>query len=577
MERGLLAREHGQTFEEEYRIVRPDGDVRYVHDRAEVAHDEQGRATYFFGTLQDITERKLAAEALQESARRLQQVINTVPEGVVLLNNNNGSSYRILSANPTGAKQLADLVGVHVGERLMHLAGRSLQELLNSPPQGLWHELETWGRSFEVIARPLRGGTATGELKSVSGEGWVMVIHETTQQREFERRIQQQEQLAAGIAHDFNNILAAIVLYVQMLGRTAELTSREREYLSIIDHQAKHAAQLIQQILDFSRRSVLERKALDLLPLLKEHVKMLKRILPENIRVALACEPGVYVIKADPTRIQQMLTNLALNARDAMPEGGTLTFGLQEMQVGNRKSRIAAGTPPEMEAGSWTRITVSDTGTGMAPEVAAHLFEPFFTTKEPGVGTGLGLAQVHGIVGAHEGHVEVETAVGKGTSVSIYLPETKLAAGTLPWAECQMPVQQGSGEQILVVEDDPVTRKALAESLEMLNYRVLTASNGEEALVTLAQSQSEDVRLVLSDIVMPDMGGLTLLRALHERDIDVGVVLLTGHPLENELQTLREQRGEASEKLLDWVLKPLSLEQLAEVVARVLSKGWERT
>jgi two-component system cell cycle sensor histidine kinase/response regulator CckA len=218
-----------------------------------------------------------------------------------------------------------------------------------------------------------------------------------------------------------------------------------------------------------------------------------------------------------------------------------------------------------MDPGEWVQVTISDTGTGIPPDVLPHIFDPFFTTKAPGEGSGLGLAQVHGIVGQHGGRIDVESHVGKGTTFTIYLPAfsahppersdvSELESLALP---------TGKGESILVVEDNAVVREALVESLELLNYRTREATNGQEALAMLEQ-HSDDIDLLLSDVVMPGMGGVALLHALKERGLAVKVVMITGHLLEKELDELRAQG------MADWLHKPPELEKLAEVVARVL-------
>jgi two-component system cell cycle sensor histidine kinase/response regulator CckA len=207
-------------------------------------------------------------------------------------------------------------------------------------------------------------------------------------------------------------------------------------------------------------------------------------------------------------------------------------------------------------------MTVSDTGTGIPPDALPHIFEPFFTTKAP-LGSGLGLAQVHGIVGSHEGRIDVETQVGKGTTFTIYLPVYLSEPSPLLSRAELSELPTGQGETILVVEDNAVVQKALADSLELLNYQVRKASNGQEALAVLEQRKGE-IALVLSDVVMPRMSGIALLHAMRERGLVVRVVMLTGHPLKKEMERLR------AHGMTDWLPKPPQLEQLAEVVARAL-------
>jgi two-component system cell cycle sensor histidine kinase/response regulator CckA len=548
-------------YQVEKRLFNRGGDIIWTSLGISIIRDVTGEPQTALVMMKDITERKLAAEErerllaqIQGQAQRMQQILETVPEGVLLLD----ADEQIALVNPVAARDLLALADARTGDTLTHLGGRPLADLLTSPPKGLWHEVEADDRSFQVIARPIENGPTPA--------GWVVVIRDVTQQRQIQQRVQQQErlaavgQLAAGIAHDFNNIMATIVLYAQMTERTPTSPDRIRERMRTIDQQAKHAANLIQQILDFSRRAMLERLPLDLVPFLKEQVQLLERTLPENIAIAMDYGTDEYTVHADPTRIQQVVMNLALNARDAMPEGGDLRIGLG-------RTELEPGDPPplpEMGAGEWIQMTVSDTGTGIPPDVLSHVFDPFFTTKGPGEGSGLGLAQVHGIVGAHEGYIDVQSRINQGTVFTIYLPGLPAHPSETP-AQTLQPLVKGRGEIILVVEDNATTREALVESLELLNYGVLEATNGQEALMMLEQ-YDEKIALVLSDVVMPELGGIALLRTLRERGLSVPVVMLTGHPLEREMEDLRT-RG-----MTDWLPKPPRLRQLSDVVARALGR-----
>ena len=497
-------------------------------------------------------------EKTQEQARQVQQIVDTVPEGMLLLD----ADLRVALANPLAREYLAVLADANVGDTLTQLGGRPLAELLTSPPQGLWHEVEIDGPPhgvFEMIARPMEAGP--------ENEGWVLVIRDVTREREIQQRIQQRDrlaavgQLAAGIAHDFNNIMAVIVLYTRMGLSLPDVPPQIRERLTTIDRQATRATDLVQQILDFSRRAVLERRPMDLVTFLKEQVRLLERTLPESIKIDLTYGMGEHMVNADPTRMQQVIMNLALNARDAMPEGGELHIGLE--RIGIEPGELSP--LPEMEAGEWVRVTVTDTGTGIPPDVLPRIFEPFFTTRAP-LGTGLGLAQVYGIVKQHEGHVDVTTKVGEGTTFVFYLPALPVSQPEESRLSKMPDLLKGQGETILVVEDNAVMREALADGLEMLNYQSLEAENGREALATF-ERHGDEIALVLSDLVMPEMGGIMLFHALRQRNPAVRVVILTGYPLAEEDGELRAQG------IADWIQKPVDLEQLAEVMDRVLKKG----
>jgi signal transduction histidine kinase len=411
-------------------------------------------------------------------------------------------------------------------------------------------------RTFEVATRPVEAGPASN--------GWVLMIRDVTAELMAQQQLQRQErlaaigQLAAGIAHDFNNIMSVVTVYVQLLEAMPELGERARERLRIIDRQALRATDMIRQILDFSRRSVIEPQTIDLLPLLVEQIKLLEWTLGENIEIALTHSAGPFMVHADGTRLAQVIMNLSINARDAMPEGGRLAFDLEYVVTTSRKNAPL----PSMGVGEWVRLTVADTGVGMAPSILQHIFEPFYTTKEPGRGTGLGLPQVHGIIGQHGGYIDVASQKGAGTRITIYLPAVSLLAVDARDLRAPAELPQGRGETVLLVEDEPVLRESMADLLMLWNYKVVKAANGQQALDILSANQQ--VALVLTDVVMPVMGGIGLLKQMRQRKLTTPVVIVTGHPLRDELEGLR-QLG-----LTAWLNKPPSTAQLAHTLAQVL-------
>ncbi len=396
--------------------------------------------------------------------------------------------------------------------------------------------------------------------------GTMGISRDITEQRRMEEAMRRQERLAAvgrlagGIAHDFNNLLASIILYTQLpLNRRHELSPRVVRSLETILEESNRAADLVQQVLDFGRRAMLETEPLDLVCFIDRVMEVMRRTIPENIELTLELCPGPCVIEADATRIQQALINLAVNARDAMPDGGQLRIAVCPLGVG------PGDTPPvpEMEPGSWACITVSDTGHGMTEEVQGRLFEPFFTTKGPGEGTGLGLSQVFGIVSMHHGHIDVETAPGDGATFRLYLP---CVDGGLQEHEAA-PTSElavGQSEQVILVEDAIELRAAIQDFLETLGYRVQTADNGEQALRLLEKDRPA---LLITDIVMPRMGGKELLRRTRARYPDLPVIAMTGYILETDLQTLLDDGFDAV------LSKPFDIEDLISVIRRELDGG----
>ncbi len=485
-------------------------------------------------------------QRVQTQAQLVQQMIETITDGALLINRQG----EILLANPAGRSFLACL-GHREDELLQHLDKRPLQEFLTPPPPGSSHELIVDGYIFEVEVQPTAG----------QPEGWVLIATDVTEQRNRRRFEEAQErlatvgQLAAGIAHDFGNVLGAILLYAQSLEQIPHLLPRQRQAVSTIQQQAKHAGNLIRQILDFSRQSIMERLPLDLLLLVKEHTKLLEHILPETIRVEFVYEQGDFVVNADPTRIQQVLMNLSINARDSMPAGGVLRFGLEQIRVLPDKPSPL----PDMAVGEWIAIAVQDSGTGIDSADLPHIFTPFYTTKEVGRGTGLGLAQVYGIIKQHGGDVQITSHSQQGSTFTIYLPSHHGEMDDNPQERKGVLSARGK-ERILVVEDNEAIRMALFDGLESLGYEVTVANDGTEALERLAEEQKDAFALVISDVVMPRMGGVELSRYLRQHHPDLPVLLVTGHPLDGDTD---------GGKGIEWMQKPFELAALAEKISQL--------
>jgi signal transduction histidine kinase len=359
----------------------------------------------------------------EEQARQVQQIIDTVPEGVLLLD----EEKRFILTNPAAQRFLYQLTGAHHPDQpLSSLAGYSVDDILSLYTSVPWHEITIEGppkRIFEIAAHPLEIGTQS--------PGWVVVLRDVTSEREIQAQVYLQErlvtvgQLAAGISHDFNNILAAILVYVDLVCLDPNLSPSSQKQLDIIQNQIRRATGLVRQILDFSRSSAIEQSNLDLYSFIKELEGLLEHILPENIQLELDCSPGQYTIRADPMRLQQAFMNLYLNARDAMPGGGKFIFRLDRftLEPGERPPY------PDLLPGEWIGIRVQDTGVGIPANVLPHIFDPFFTTKPVGKGTGLGLAQAYGIIKQHGGSIDVQSQEGEGTTFSIYFPALETENG----------------------------------------------------------------------------------------------------------------------------------------------------
>lgn len=397
-------------------------------------------------------------------------------------------------------------------------------------------------------------------------EETIAELRQTQAQLVQQERLAAVGQLAAGIAHDFNNILAVITLYIDMSLHNPNLPPVLKDRLEVVNRQTKRAAHLVQQILDFGRRAVLQTRSVALALFMQEQVDLWCRTIPESIKIYFQDETtGECIVHADPTRLQQLFTNLVLNARDAMPDGGDLHINLAQFYLGSGDTAPL----PDMVVGKWVRVTVSDSGTGIADKTLPYIFEPFFTTKEPGMGSGLGLAQVYGIAKQHNGYVDVQTAEGEGTTFTIYLPLLVVPQAVKTEAVASSALLQGHGETILIVEDNAVLREGLADTLTALNYHVLTAANGREALTLLEKDAADGgaeqpIALVLSDLVMPDIGGQVLLQTMRQRGLTIPFLILSGHP-----RNVKQQSPQM-EAVTGWLLKPIGAKELAMAVARAL-------
>ncbi len=507
----------------------------------------------------EISGRQVIEEAMRKSEELLKGLVEHLPDGVCLLR----PDKQLILANKLGEAYLTSLAEYRADESIASLGGHEIERLLKPREDGLAHELVLEGSTEKIFE--VECHTTGSELEDV---GWLVVIRDVTRERETQLRIQLRDrlaavgQLAAGIAHDFNNLLTVITGFADLLKMRKDTPESIKDTLKTIVTQGDRAAQLIRQILDFSRKTVAQRQPIDLASFLKEAIKMLERTLPETMRVTTELGETHCVVEGNLTQLQQVVTNLAVNARDAMPDGGDLRIQLSRLRLGSGESmsvRPHSRTSPNVTSGDWIVLAVSDTGSGMTPDVKDHLFEPFFTTKSQGEGTGLGLAQVYGIVKQHEGYIDVESDLGKGTTFRIYLPEVAGEGAPLEVSESR--ILSGSGETILVVEDEDDVLNVLKTMLEGLNYKVLSARDGLQAL-SLFDEHEDSIRLVLTDMVMPGMGGKKLVEALKARNPDLRIVVMTGYRA--------GMRGEISEQVDGLLEKPMRLEQVARALRNAL-------
>ncbi|MBX0329195.1 PAS domain S-box protein [Oscillochloris sp. ZM17-4] len=384
-------------------------------------------------------------------------------------------------------------------------------------------------------------------------------LQATQQQLLQQERLAAVGQIAAGIAHDFNNILTCILSYTELLQMSPETPEALQSDLETIKESSQRAAHLVRQLLDFSRKTIRHLRQLKLDTFARETVSFLARVIPEHIQITLTVAPGDYLIEADPTQMQQVITNLAVNARDAMPNGGELRIGLARIVC---QGDTCCSVCHQPITGEWVQLNITDTGSGIPADILPRIFEPFFTTKDVGKGVGLGLSQVYGIMKQQRGHTSVESQVGKGTTFTVYLPPS--AAKEIPATTEPTHITKGQGETILLVEDEPSVLAVTTAMLQQLGYQVRVASNGLEA-VSLLDVYHDDVALVLSDMVMPDMDGAALFRHLKVKTPQIKMIIMSGYPLGETGVSLLQQG------VVAWFEKPIPFGQLSATVSRVLS------
>jgi PAS domain S-box-containing protein len=396
------------------------------------------------------------------------------------------------------------------------------QDVFAEPEEGLrllhkWQltaeieeEVQWKRRDQRLITVRLSGRVLRTENQRAAG--LEVIAENITERRALEEQLRQAQkieavgQLAGGMAHEFNNYLGIILGYSELLLEEAGTTEGLRRNVAEIKAATQRAASVTRQLLALSRRQVLEPKVLDVNAVVWETHKLLRRLIPGNIDLVPVLEPNLQPVKVDPAQIQQILINLVVNARDAMPQGGKVVIETANVELDEEY----AGRHIEVQPGSYVMLAVSDNGSGIDEQTKARIFEPFFTTKQEGKGTGLGLSTVYGIVRQSGGHITVESALREGTRFRIYLPPT--AAAELKVEDETPPMQPeilSGTETVLVVEDEPALRRLISVSLEKRGYTVLAAEDGTEA-IRILENNSGEIDLVVSDIMMPKLNGLEL-------------------------------------------------------------------
>jgi len=410
-------------------------------------------------------------------------------------------------------------------------------------------------RMAELFASPMPGGKAILYLVDVSEQKALETKFAQSQ------KMQAVGQLAGGVAHDFNNLLTVIIGNCEFLLMRHQAGDPSFKEINEVHQNALRAAALVSQLLAFSRKQTMQPKALVLGDVIGELAQMLRRLVGEGIALNVERDSDLWTVHADEAQLSNAIINLVVNARDAMPSGGTVAIKTVNQTVNKSSALGTAIMPP----GDYVRIEVSDTGTGMSQEVQSKIFDPFFTTKPVGQGTGLGLATVYGIVKQTGGFITVDSEVGKGTSFNIYLPRLRADAAAAPVEVVAAPTRDVTGQDtILLVEDEEAVRSFAARALRMRGYNVLEAGGGEEAL-EIVKSEAHTIHLIITDVVMPSMDGPTMVRHVKQLKPDLRVIFMSGYAEE------AFRRNDQSSEDIHFLPKPFGLKQLAAKVKEVLS------
>ena len=554
-------------------VLTRSGVERLIEWRNTVLRDDAGHVTGTFSSGTDITERNQAVEALRTAEERMRFALQSADVGIWDMD------------CTTGALRWSETSEAHYGLKPGSFQGTFDAFVERVHPDDRESVLETFGKAmrggtdFSVLHRTI---WPDGSVHWLSGAGRILLDEhgkplrgvgislDVTDRRTLEAQYQQAQKmeaigrLAGGVAHDFNNLLTVISGYCELL--LADYTPEDPHHADIVEIQKAgvRATALTRQLLAFSRKQIIEPKVLDLNKLVDDLRGMLGRLIGEDVKVELDLLPDLALVTADPGQVEQIVMNLAVNARDAMPKGGTLTIETANVELDQHYARAHHAVKP----GRYVVLSVTDTGSGMTPQVQARLFEPFFTTKEPGKGTGLGLATVYGIVTRSGGSVAVYSEVGRGTSFKVYFPQSD-AADVIEPAPALVAKPRAGTQTVLVVEDEAGLRALAKKLLQRQGYAALVAADADEALRLIEQQPSIDV--LLTDVVMPGVSGPDLTRRLAELRPALKVIYMSGYTEEAIVQHGVLKPGIA------FLHKPFTSQTLGGKIREVLSNDTGRS
>jgi two-component system, cell cycle sensor histidine kinase and response regulator CckA len=557
----------GQIWRGEIINRRKDGTIYFEEMSVTPVRSGRGEPTHFVAIKQNITSRKQAEDALRQAEEKYRGMFEDAVVGIYRTT----PAGKVLSAN----RALAQMCGYDAPEQLIANINDVGRDLYHNPKmrESFTRQLMETGvvRNFEYQIRRRDGRLIwllqTGRvLKNDKGEAlfYEGTVHDITERKVLEEQLRQSQKmeavgrLAGGVAHDFNNALGVIMGYGELLDLNLPPDDPMHKHAKEIIKAGQRAASLTRQLLAFSRKQTIQPVVLDLNSVVTDTEKMLQRLIGEDIDLTIVRESKLKNVKADRGQVGQILMNLAVNARDAMPGGGKLLIETVNAELTDEDARQF----PYVEPGHFVLLRVSDTGCGMDANTVAHIFEPFFTTKAEGVGTGLGLSMVYGIVKQSNGYVFVDSEVGKGTAFRIYLPQVQSAPQAVSAAERRQSLPRGS-ETILLVEDEAPLRELARGCLQAGGYQILEACDGKTAIEVASQHQGK-VDLLLTDVIMPGMDGCELAAHLSQSRSEIKVLFISGYT-DDRLSN----RG-VLEPGVALLMKPFPIEALLVAVRNVL-------